>query len=154
MRGSISVDHFDGDSPARGDLMAALACPFADGGAFGAIDRCAGRPNTAASARSSCSPTSGHPRLQLAAQFLGVLLRQVDLVADTVQRELHRFVGGLAVEIIEQGDSDLFDHLHHRPSYGWNPKCTATNLGRCRKTPALPTPAGEDQSADRGGLPC
>src|SRR6187200_946109 len=121
MRGAISVDHFDGDSPARGDLMAALACPFADGGAFGAIDQRAGRPNTAASARPSCSPTSGHPRLQLAAQFLGVLLRQVDLVADTVQRELHRFVGGLAVEIIKQGDGDLLDHLHHRLSYGSNP---------------------------------
>src|SRR6476620_9657657 len=121
MRGAISVDHFDGDPPALGDLMAALACPFTDGGAVGATDRRAGRPNTAASAGASRSPASGHPGLKRAAQFLGVLLRQVDLVADTVQRELHRFVGGLAVEIIEQGDGDLLDHLHHRPSYGSNP---------------------------------
>ncbi len=60
MRGAISVDHFDGDPPALGDLMATLACPFADGGAVGATDRRAGRPNTAASARSSRSPASSH----------------------------------------------------------------------------------------------
>jgi len=58
-RGAKSVNHFDKDPPALGEIMAARACPFADGGALEATDRRAGRPNIAASARSCCSPASG-----------------------------------------------------------------------------------------------
>ena len=80
-----------------------------------AVDRCAARADTASSARSSGSPTCIHPWLQMLAQFLGVLGGEVDLVADSVQPELHSFVGWLAVEIVDQGDEDLLDHLHHFP---------------------------------------
>ena len=61
-RGAKSVNHLDKDPPALGEIMAARACPFADGGALEATDRRAGRPNNAASARSCCSPASGPRR--------------------------------------------------------------------------------------------
>ena len=111
--GPKSVDHLGRDPPTASDLIPAFAGPITDLGALFAVNWFAARGDTAPSARSSGSPAWIHPRLQMLAQLLGVLGGEVDLVADSVQPELDSFVGSLAVEIVNQGDEDLLDHLPH-----------------------------------------
>ena len=73
------------------------------------------------------------------AQFLGVLGGEVDHVADSVQPELHSFVGWLAVEIVNQGDEDCPDDISGirpdstAPRAAWAPRTwlsKASPLGR------------------------
>ena len=68
--------------------------------------------STLAAASATADAAAGlQPRLELIAQLRGVLGGEVDLIADAVESEFHRLVcGTLAVEIIDQRDSDFFGH--------------------------------------------
>src|ERR1700742_1082994 len=72
-------------------------------------------PARAATTRGTGAPADlasrGGVARECVAQFLRVLLRQVDLVVRAVEREAHGLVGGeVLVEVVAQDDLDLTSH--------------------------------------------
>src|SRR5690606_19850360 len=104
-----------GDAAAVRDLVARLARPSADacGIAGGA------RSGAGAARATTAHPTSLlRPAADRFTDLLRVLGRQVDLVGDSVQGEVHRLIGLFAVQIVDELDYGLPCH-RGSPSLVW-----------------------------------
>src|SRR5688572_3949363 len=89
--GVVLVHDVGRDAAAVRDLETLAAGPFTDLGT--AVATGAARTDSTPCSPSA-NPTTGSDVLrEVVPEFVGVLRRQVDLVADTFQRELHRLIG-------------------------------------------------------------
>jgi hypothetical protein len=58
----------------------------------------------------ACMASGGDVRRNDLAQFVGVLLREVDRVALALEREVNCFIGRTTVEIVFELDNSALDH--------------------------------------------
>src|ERR1700730_17221674 len=106
------VDDVRRDAATRRHVVPVSTSPFADCCALLAVDGASATSRAGPPTAPTADATpGGHPLLQIAAEFCGILGRKVNLIGHTVEPEFDRVVGGArTVEIINQGDGDFFRH--------------------------------------------
>jgi hypothetical protein len=126
--GLVLLSDAGGNAPAVADRDAAGSCPRPD--TITALP--AGRTSPAPAARLPPGLAGmADEGLELAAERLGVLLAQVDLVRRAVEGEPHRLIRGAAIKIVFQNDGYLLrhpglpDHLRGKDQLPWCGNCTA-----------------------------
>ena len=95
-----------GDPTTVGDLVAIGPSPFPNRSEIGSL-----RPARAGGAATTATPPAAATRVsgpwcQCVAQFLRILVAEVNLVRDPVEREGEGFFGVTAVNIVDQDDFD------------------------------------------------
>src|SRR6478609_666362 len=105
--------HLGRDAAAVRHLVPVGPSPLANGTEVAALDA-AGRSGAASrggpAARAAATGVA-RPRGELVAQLLGVLVRKVYLVGDSVERERHCLGGVTAVEVVDQLHFDTLSHV-------------------------------------------
>src|SRR4051812_19294819 len=119
-RGVVLVDDVLLDASAIGNLVSGALRPFPDRAVLVAVAArgAAAPPRSGARPDGRASPhlgARGNVGLQGGAQFLGVLLGQVDRILHTVEPERHTLIGGLTVQIVDQFLNDTLGHAADLP---------------------------------------
>jgi hypothetical protein len=110
--GVIAADDVGGDAAPVGDFEAFGACPFADCGLIMAADW---RGGPAGSPGGGYAASGGDVGLQCLGELVGVLLREIDLVAGAVESELNGPFGGAAMQVIGEDDLCALCHVASSP---------------------------------------
>jgi DHA1 family bicyclomycin/chloramphenicol resistance-like MFS transporter len=123
--GVVLVDDLLLDAAAIGNLETGALRPFPDGPVLVAVPaRRAASPAGGGSGPNGRAAANlaarGNIGLQRGAQFLGVLLRQIDRILHTVETERDALIGGLAVQIVDQFLNDTLGHDGLPPASDWN----------------------------------